>query len=99
MNETKLIAFDLERAKTGDDVITRDGRNARIVCFDRKSKGGSVIVALIDNDNGHESQASFNLAGRYHINNLPSCNDLFMKPKKLTLWMKVVDGFGFEKNL
>ncbi len=42
--------FDLEKAKAGHPVCTRDGRETRILCFDRK--GGSPIVVLVkDADN------------------------------------------------
>lgn len=42
--------FDLEAAKRGAAVCTRDGRNGRIVSFDRKGRGGKPILALIDMD-------------------------------------------------
>ena len=40
------IPFDIEKAINGSDVCTRDGRNARILCFD--AKGDRPVVALID---------------------------------------------------
>ena len=54
--ETKYITipFDLERAKrisSGEEegkIVTRDGRSARIVCWDRKSDNKYNIVALLD---------------------------------------------------
>lgn len=39
--------FNLELAKQGHPVITRNGKKARIICFDRK---GEPIVALIEVD-------------------------------------------------
>lgn len=47
MNKKKLNLkpFDLEAAKQGKPVCTRDGRKARIICFD--AKGNNPIVALI----------------------------------------------------
>lgn len=41
-----LKPFDLEAAKAGKPVCTRDGRKARIVCFDRTGK--FPIVALVE---------------------------------------------------
>jgi hypothetical protein len=38
--------FNLEEAKEGKPVCTRDGRNARIVCFDLK--GTYPIMALLE---------------------------------------------------
>lgn len=47
MNKKKLNLkeFDLEAAKAGKPVCTRDGRKARIICFDAKCN--KPIVALI----------------------------------------------------
>lgn len=44
--------FDLEAAKAGKAVCTRDSRAARIICWDKKGK--YPIVALIDDTNGGE---------------------------------------------
>ena len=33
-----LKPFDLQAAKSGKPVCTRDGRKVRIICFDSKSK-------------------------------------------------------------
>lgn len=41
-----LKDFDLEAAKAGKPVCTRDGRNARIICFD--TKGDKPIIALVE---------------------------------------------------
>ena len=40
--------FDIELAKAGYPVCTRDGRPVRILCFDRKSVDGYSILALVD---------------------------------------------------
>lgn len=45
-DKVDCIPFDIEKAMNGSDVCTRDGRNARILCFD--AKGDRPIVALID---------------------------------------------------
>ena len=49
MEEKKLNLkpFDLEKAKAGKPVCTRDGRKARIICFDAKRKSGKNIIALV----------------------------------------------------
>ena len=41
-----LKPFDLEAAKLGKPVCTRDGRKARIICFD--AKGDKPIIALVE---------------------------------------------------
>lgn len=52
MTENKLIfkPFDLKKAKKGKPVCTRDGRKARIICFDRD--WDARIVALVSNPIG-----------------------------------------------
>lgn len=51
MEEKKLNLkpFDLEAAKAGKPVCTRDGRKARIICFDLKNDE-YPIVAAVEND-------------------------------------------------
>lgn len=48
MNKENLKPFDLEKAKAGAKVVTRDGREVRIICFDRKAPVFK-LVALINN--------------------------------------------------
>ena len=46
----KLIPFDLEAAKQGKPIYTRDGRKARIICFDRIN--ARPILALVSSTDG-----------------------------------------------
>lgn len=46
-----MTEFDLKKAKEGAKLITRSGKHARIVCYDRKDKvKNGTILALICND-------------------------------------------------
>lgn len=48
-NKTKRVPFDIEKAKQGAKVVTKDGDPVRIVSYDRKSLSGDFpICALID---------------------------------------------------
>lgn len=38
--------FDLAKAKNGYPVCTRDGRDARIVCFDRRHSDFPIIALI-----------------------------------------------------
>lgn len=78
---TKLIPFDLEAAKRGEPVITRDGRRARIVCWDGESASGGnrfPLIALIGEGSGQ-------MAGLFDVSGACINNDhraqLFMVPK------------------
>lgn len=77
--------FNLEEAKAGKPVCTRDGDPARIVCFDKKSET-HPIGALVDDDGaGDETFLTFKLDGRYMLDD--ECNsvyDLFMAEVKHT---------------
>ena len=44
---TRLIPFDITKAKQGAKVVTRDRNNVRILCFDSKNRIGQPIVAEI----------------------------------------------------
>lgn len=85
--ETKLKPFDLEAAKAGAKVITRDGKPVRILCFDRKNNQ-SPIVGLVSDEYG-EGLASFTKDGKYVVNGATHCNDLFMAPVKHEGWVNV----------
>lgn len=75
--------FNLEEAKAGKPVCTRDGRNARIICFDRK--GDMPIVVIIEKGNHEPVQVNCNDGG-YWNDRRESDNDLFMKPTKEKRW-------------
>lgn len=64
--KNKFKPFDLNAAKDGKPVCTKDGRPARIICFDTK---GDIypIIALVE-DNGLEVTIHYNEEGK-------SCND------------------------
>ena len=69
--------FDLEAAKRGAAVCTRDGRNARIIAFDCKGRGSNPILALIDMGDWEQS-ASWTKRGEI-IEDLKGASDLMMR--------------------
>ena len=91
---TKLLPFDLEAAKAGAKVVTRDGRPARIVCWD----GDSVsrieavkypLVVLIDRGDS-QFVALFSESGGC-LAGVPSL-DLFMLPTPVKRWRVIYRG-------
>jgi hypothetical protein len=80
MKEKKLNLkeFNLEAAKAGKPVCTRDGRKARIICFDLNNKN-FPIVAIINCDS-EENAYQYDIDGicDEHDNNL----NLMMSPEK-----------------
>lgn len=83
--------FNLEEAKAGKPVCTRDGRKARIICYDVKNKF-SIVAVVTDKDNC-EDVYQYKDNGKYdtEISNL----DLMMKSEKHVGWTNIYRGdFG-----
>lgn len=74
----RLEPFDLERAKAGEPVCTRDGQDVRIICFDCKQDDADTIVALITLDNGLEVPNIYELDGNSYEED-KRWTDLMMK--------------------
>ncbi len=95
MEEEKLNLkkFDLEAAKAGKPVCTRDGRKARIISFDRKFlfKGVSYpIIALVEDTAKEETIYGYNEKGKVIIeNDTPYKDDLMMLPQKKEGWVRI----------
>ena len=101
----KLKPFDLEKAKGGKPVCTRDGRKVRIICFDAKRKDNRGIVALVPSkDEGYEGTddiITYPINGNYHGGH-ENDGDLMMLPEKKIGWVNVyynrTDGITFSKH-
>lgn len=77
--------FDLEAAKAGAPVITRDGRPARIICFDKIGSEWPLIVLIYNGDS--ERLNGFTLKGTMWKSQEPDPRDLFMAPVKKEGWV------------
>ena len=67
-------------------VVTRDGREVRIICTD--AKGEEPIIALVYNNiRDEENVYTYNREGRFYKND--SCLDLFFAPIKREGWINV----------
>ena len=88
MEEKKLNLkpFDIQKAKAGKPVCTRDGRKARIICFDRKDD--FPIIALIESANcGEILQCYLNDGKCCHNETLDY--DLMMLSEKKEMWINI----------
>ena len=84
--------FNLELAKQGHPVCTRDGREARIVCTDYKSIGmDRPILALIEQENDTEEVVAFKNNGSFGALDI-SDYDLMMASVKHEGWVNVYQG-------
>lgn len=78
--------FNLELAKDGRPVCTRDGHKARIICFD--AEGKYPIVALVKEDDG-ERVSLHTEKGFYFANNSEHNRNLMMASEKKEGWINV----------
>ena len=96
MEEKKLNLkeFDLEAAKAGKPVCTRDGRKARIICFDLNNKN-FPIVAIINCDT-EENAYQYDIDGvcDEHDNNL----NLMMSTEKKEGWIIIHKEAIYDKE-
>ena len=97
MEEKKLNLkpFDIQKAREGKPVCTRDGRKARIICFDKK--GGSPVIALVETfvkeyDCIREDSFYYTVEGRAVGQNTESKDDLMMLPERKEGWVNVYKG-------
>lgn len=79
--------FDLELAKAGHPVQTKDGSQVRILCFDRKN-GTYPIVSLLEND-GYEVILKYTIDGKFYEGGEDSNLDLVMAPEKHEGWINI----------
>ena len=93
MEEKKLNLkpFDIQKAREGKPVCTRDGRKARIICFDQKDI--APIVGLVTGLDGKESIYAFYKDGRVSSQK-ERVDDLMMLPEKREGWVNVYNSLG-----
>lgn len=94
INMQKMKPFDLEAAKAGKPVCTRDGRKARIICFDTINKGNYPIIALLE-DKGCEAIFYYNKDGKCNVG---TERDLMMLPEKKEGWVNVYKSYNVGKK-
>lgn len=90
MEEKKLKPFDLEKAKAGAKVVTRDGRQVRIICWDRMDTT-EHIVALVEchiDVKTVEKVFTYTNRGEYWRGEEHDL-DLFMAPTTVERWVNV----------
>lgn len=88
--------FDIEAAKAGAKVITRDGRDIRIICFNM-SGSAYPIVALVCNQDGDENLRTFRRDGVYYPGSVNN-EDLFMAPVKKEGWINLYKNTEVDRN-
>lgn len=85
--------FNLEEAKAGKPVCTREGRPARIICWDRKDKL-YPIVALVEEEEGKEDVETYTESGMWR-DDRELWLDLMMASEKHEGWINL---YRFKGN-
>ena len=82
--------FNLEEYRNNPSrkIVTRDGRNVRIICTDRR--GDYPIIALTEKQgNDEETLDAFKENGRWALVGKESIHDLFFAPEKHEGWTNI----------
>ena len=73
-------------------VVTRDGRNVRIICIDRQGGDRPILILCFESD-GIERCFSCFPNGRRYVD-IDSCLDLFFAPEKHEGWVNLYNLSG-----
>lgn len=76
--------FDLEAAKRGEPIVTRDGREAKFIAHVPEAKDSLKLIIRV----GSEVFGTRN-NGAYGNGNRENAFDLFMAPKNRTVWVNL----------
>lgn len=87
-DEPVLVPFNINLAKQGKPVCTRDGRKARIICLDFQSIENTPIVAAVKVTDKQEVIVHYYEDGRHFVNGVSDL-DLMMLPEKKEGWVNV----------
>ena len=86
--KSNLKPFDLEAAKAGKPVCTRDGRKARVLCYDFKQNEEYPILVAVENKDGKECAllySNYGISEMYKSSN----NELAILLEKKEGWVNV----------
>ena len=82
----KQFSLDEYLKNPNRKVVTRDGRNVRIICTDKVDRDGKPIIALVDDaDTKDETCCSYTPEGK----SLYANENLFFKPIKHEGWVNL----------
>lgn len=81
--------FDLEAAKAGAPIVTRDGRSAKFIAHVAEAHPSQRLLVLIDGGVYTKFESGKYSNSPAHV----SHNDLFMAPVKRPVWANVY-GYG-----
>lgn len=78
--------FDLEQAKAGKSLVTRDGRDAKFIAYVAECDRAYCVLCHVDGDT---FVGSYTDDGKRFLDETISCADLFMKTVKKTVYVNI----------
>ena len=94
-NKLNLKPFDIQKAREGKPVCTRDGRNARVLCYDFKQNEEYPILVAVENKDGKECALLYSNDGISEMYK-SSNNELAMFPEKKEGWVNIYNRYSAE---
>ena len=89
--EMKLKPFDLEAAKRGEKLVTREGVEVKFGGVNHQAKDYHQVVGWVGGE-----EKGWNLTGHYMDSSIGASRDLFMASRKVVRWGRVVLHPGHE---
>lgn len=83
--------FDLEKAKAGAPLCTREGFRARIICFDADNDRFPIVALIKDSNSSNEYPVSLTKKGRFSDGEADSKKDLLMVGEKKEGWINIYE--------
>lgn len=74
----RILPFDIEKAKQGAKIVTRDNENARIICYDRESEDYPIVALVMDTGAAESEIITYTNDGKYYDDGDTSSYDLFI---------------------
>ena len=96
-NKLNLKPFDIQKAREGKPVCTRDGRKTRILCYDFKQNEEYPILVAVENKDGKECALLYSNDGISEMYK-SSNNELAMPPEKKERWVNVYKELCYESK-
>ena len=91
LSKSNLKPFNFEATKAGKPVCTRDGRKARILCFDRLccDEISTIVACVLSKDGKDENVIIYSFDGFMVDKQHPCADDLMMILERKEGWAKV----------
>lgn len=83
--------FDLEKAKAGAPLCTREGFRDRIICFDADNDRFPIVALIKDSNSSNEYPVSLTKKGRFSDGEADSKRDLLMVGEKKEGWINIYE--------